>query len=325
MVAGLQRRSRRLTPKKGSNVTFHSWKGKTLMQKSEVQNQTPVTASGEFLIGNDLRVTRLGFGAMRITGDGIWGEPADRAETIRVLRRALELGINFIDTADSYGPHVSEEIIAEALYPYPADLVIATKGGFMRPGPNQWVENGKPEHLRSACEGSLRRLRLDRIALYQLHRIDPKVPAEDQLGTLRDLQAQGKIKHIGLSEVSVQQIQHAQTIVPIVSVQNRYSISDRGSEDVLKYCEKENMGFIPWFPLAAGRVSGSENPIARLAAQWKVTPSQLALAWLLARSPVMLPIPGTSKVKHLEENVAAAELKLSSDKMRELDRITRAG
>jgi len=293
--------------------------------KPSVQrNKPPAKKSGEFLIGNDLRVTRLGFGAMRITGEGIWGEPADRAEAIRVLRRAVELGINFIDTADSYGPSVSEEIIAEALHPYPAGLVIATKGGFMRPGPNQWVENGKPEHLRSACEGSLRRLRLERIDLYQLHRIDPKVPAEDQLGTLKDLQAQGKIKHIGLSEVSMRQIEHARTIVPIVSVQNRYSFTDRGSEDVLKYCEKENLGFIPWFPLAAGRVSGSESPISRIAAQWKATPSQVALAWLLAQSPVMLPIPGTSKVKHLEENVAAAELKVDAKKMQELDRMAAA-
>ena len=288
------------------------------------RNEAPAKKSGEFLIGNDLRVTRLGFGAMRITGEGIWGEPADRAEAIRVLRRAVELGINFIDTADSYGPNVSEEIIAEALHPYPAGLVIATKGGFLRPGPNQWVENGKPEHLRSACEGSLRRLRLERVDLYQLHRIDPKVPAEDQLGTLKDLQAQGKIKHIGLSEVSVRQIEHARTIVPIVSVQNRYSVTDRGSEDVLRYCEKEKMGFIPWFPLAAGRVSGSESPISRIAAQWKATPSQVALAWLLARSPVMLPIPGTSKVKHLEENVAAAELKVDAMKMQELDRMAAA-
>ncbi len=252
------------------------------------------------------------------------GRAADRAEAIRVLRRAVELGINFIDTADSYGPNVSEEIIAEALHPYPAGLVIATKGGFMRPGPNQWVENGKPEHLRSACEGSLRRLRLERIDLYQLHRIDPKVPAEDQLGTLKDLQAQGKIKHIGLSEVSVRQIEHARTVVPIVSVQNRYSVTDRGSEDVLKYCEKEKLGFIPWFPLAAGRVSGSQSQISRIAAQWKATPSQVALAWLLARSPVMLPIPGTSKVKHLEENVAAAELKMDAKKMQELDRMAAA-
>src|ERR1035438_3522371 len=219
--------------------------------------------AGEFLIGNDLRIARLGYGAMRITGKGIWGEPADRAEAIRVVRRAVELGINFIDTADSYGPFVSEEIIAEALHPYPAGLVISTKGGFGRPGPNQWVENGKPEHLKSACEGSLRRLRLDRINVYQLHRIDPKVPAEDQLGALKDLQAQGKILHIGLSEVSVKQIQHARTIVPIVSVQNRYSVTDRGSEAVLEYCEKEKMGFIPWFPLAAGRVSGPESPISR--------------------------------------------------------------
>jgi aryl-alcohol dehydrogenase-like predicted oxidoreductase len=293
--------------------------------KPSVQRNEPsAKKSGEFLIGNDLRVTRLGFGAMRITGEGIWGEPADRTEAIRVLRRAIELGINFIDTADSYGPNVSEEIIAEALHPYPAGLVIATKGGFMRPGPNRWVENGKSEHLRSACEGSLRRLRLERIDLYQLHRIDPKVPAEDQLGTLKDLQAQGKIKHIGLSEVSVRQIEHARTIVPIVSVQNRYSVTDRGSEDVLKYCEKEKMGFIPWFPLAAGRVSGSESPISRIAAQWKATPSQVALAWLLTRSPVMLPIPGTSKVKHLEENVAAAELKADAMKMQELDRMAAA-
>src|ERR1700726_3273462 len=272
--------------------------------KPSVQRNEPLAKkAGEFLIGNDLRDTRLGFGAIRITGEGIWGPPADPAEVIRVLRRAVELGINFIDTADSYGPNVSEEIIAEALYPYPAGLVIATKGGFMRPGPNQWVETGKPEHLRSACEGSLRRLRLERIDLYQLHRIDPKVPAEDQLGTLKDLQAQGKIKHIGLSEVSVRQIEHARTIVPVVSVQNRYSITDRGSEAVLEYCEKERMAFIPWFPLAAGRVSDSESPISRVASQWKATPSQVALAWLLARSPVMLPIPGTSKVTHLEENL----------------------
>jgi pyridoxine 4-dehydrogenase len=288
------------------------------------RNRALARGSGEFLIGGDLRVARLGFGAMRITGDGIWGEPADRAESVRVLRRAVELGINFIDTADSYGPVVSEEIIAEALYPYPAGLVIATKGGFDRPGPNVWVENGSPEHLRSACEGSLRRLRLDRIDLYQLHRIDPKVPAEDQLGALKDLQAQGKVKHIGLSEVSVRQIQHARAIVPIVSVQNRYSVADRGSEDVLEYCEKENMGFIPWFPLAAGRVSGRSSPIGQVAAKLKATPSQLALAWLLARSPVMLPIPGTSSVAHLEENLAAVGLKIDASEMQELDSLARA-
>jgi aryl-alcohol dehydrogenase-like predicted oxidoreductase len=294
-------------------------------QKFTVQHlQKPANRAGEFLIGGDLRVTRLGYGAMRITGPGIWGEPADRAECIRVLRRAVELGINFIDTADSYGPYVSEEIIADALYPYPPDLVIATKGGFDRPGPDKWVENGKPEHLRAACEGSLHRLRLEQIPLYQLHRIDPKVPPEDQLGTLKDLQAQGKIKHIGLSEVKVPQIQHARTVVPIVSVQNRYSIADRGSEDVLEYCEKEKMGFIPWFPLAAGRVSGPDSPIGRIAMQWKASPSQVALAWLLARSPVMLPIPGTSKVEHLEENVAAVEIKIDANKMQELDGMARA-
>jgi len=288
------------------------------------RDQNLAQKSGELLIGGDLRVARLGFGAMRITGNGVWGEPADRTEAVRVLRRAVELGINFIDTADSYGPGVSEEIIAEALHPYPPGLVIATKGGFDRPGPNRWVENGKPVHLRSACEGSLRRLRLERIDLYQLHRIDPKVPAEDQLGALRDLQAQGKIKHIGLSEVSVRQIQHARTVVPIVSVQNRYSVSDRGSEDVLEYCEKEKMGFIPWSPLAAGRVSGPESPIGRIAVRWKATPSQVALAWLLARSPVILPIPGTSKVEHLEENVVAAALKVDASQTQELDRMARA-
>jgi aryl-alcohol dehydrogenase-like predicted oxidoreductase len=289
--------------------------------KSAIQRgQELAQKAGEFLIGNDLRVRRMGYGAMRITGNGIWGEPADRAEAVRVLRRAVELGINFIDTADSYGPYVSEEIIAEALHPYPADLVIATKGGFVRPGPNRWVENGRPEHLRSACEGSLRRLRLDRIDLYQLHRIDPKVPAEDQLGTLKDLQMQGKIKHIGLSEVSVPQIQRAQTIVPIVSVQNRYNVSDRGSENVLNYCEQKQMAFIPWFPLAAGRVKGIFSPLRRVAARWKVTPSQVALAWLLSRSPVILPIPGTSSVKHLEENVAAAALEIDKDKIQELGR-----
>ncbi len=283
-----------------------------------MQKDTPAHKSGEFSIGNDLTVHRLGYGAMRITGKGIWGEPADRAEAVRVLRRAVELGINFIDTADAYGPSVSEEIIAEALYPYPAGLVIATKGGFDRPGPDKWVENGKPEHLKAACEGSLRRLRLERIDLYQLHRIDPKVAPEDQLGALKDLQVEGKIKHIGLSEVSVQQIQLAQAIVPIVSVQNRYSVTDRGSEDVLDYCEREEIGFIPWFPLAAGKLSGAASKINHVAERLKATPSQVALAWLLARSTVMLPIPGTSSVKHLEENVAAAGLKMDESALEEL-------
>jgi pyridoxine 4-dehydrogenase len=281
-------------------------------------------ATGEFRIGGELRVHRLGFGAMRITGKGIWGEPQDRDEAIRVLRKAVELGIDFIDTADSYGPGVSERIIAEALHPYPEGLVIATKAGFERPGPDKWVENGKPEHLRAACEGSLKRLKLDRIDLFQLHRIDPKVPAEDQMGTLKDLQAQGKIKHIGLSEVSVAQIKHARSIVPVVSVQNRYSITDQNAGDVLDYCEAENIAFIPWFPLAAGRLTAPGSALATMAAQFKITTSQLALAWLLWRSPVILPIPGTSKVKHLEENVAAASLKLDDAKLQQLGQAVRA-
>jgi pyridoxine 4-dehydrogenase len=284
----------------------------------------PAARSGDFLIGNDLRVHRLGFGAMRITGNGIWGQPADRQECIQVLRRAVELGINFFDTADSYGPAVSEEIIAEVLHPYPARLVIATKGGFDRTGPNKWVENGRPEHLREACDGSLRRLRLDRIDLYQLHRIDPKVPAEDQLGTLKELQEQGKIKHIGLSEVTVKQIDHARKFVPVVTVQNRYSLADRGSEDVLEFCQRANIGFIPWFPLAAGKLSGTASAIQRAAAELKITPSQLALAWLLRRSPVMLPIPGTSRVAHLEENVAAAALEIPGGTFEKLGKLAKS-
>jgi pyridoxine 4-dehydrogenase len=295
------------------------------MSEGTAKQQVGSLASqaGEFLIGNDLRVVRLGYGAMRITGKGVWGPPADRAAAIRVLRRAVELGINFIDTADSYGPHVSEELIAEALHPYPEGLVIATKGGFERSGPDKWTENGQPKHLREACEGSLRRLQLERIDLYQLHRIDAKVPAADQLGTLKDLQAEGKIKHIGLSEVSVQQIQDSQKIVPIVSVQNRYSVSDRGSEKVLEYCEQHKIGFIPWFPLAAGRLSKDKSPIADTAQSAKATPSQVALAWLLQRSPVMLPIPGTSSLEHLDENVAAAALKIDSKHLAELNSIAK--
>ena len=288
--------------------------------RKKTQSELPAAKSGEFLIGGDLRVHRLGFGSMRLTGKGIWGEPQDRKEAIRVLRRAVDLGINFIDTADSYGPGVSEEIIAEALYPYPAGLVIATKAGYDRTGPDQWVMNGRHEHLRAACEGSLRRLRLEQIDLFQLHRIDPKVPAEDQLETLQDLQAEGKIRHIGLSEISVRQIEHAQTMVPIVTVQNRYSVVDRAAEDVLNYCEGQTIGFIPWFPLAAGEVFAAEE-LALIAARLKVTPSQLALAWLLWRSPVILPIPGTSHVAHLEENVGAAALKLDQRTMLEIDRL----
>lgn len=296
---------------------------KSNLTKASVE-QFSAAESGEFVIGEDLPVHRLGFGAMRITGEGVWGEPKDPDEAVRVLRRAVELGINFIDTADSYGPEVSERIIAEALHPYPKGLVIATKAGFERPGPNRWTENGRPEHLRAACEGSLRRLRLDRIDLFQLHRIDPKIAAEDQLGTLRDLQAQGKIKHVGLSEVSVRQIEHARTIVPIVSVQNRYSVTDRGAEDVLKYCEHSNIGFIPWFPLGAGELSGPGSVLARTAEELNITTSQLALAWLLWRSPVMLPIPGTSRVSHLEENVAAASLRVDDSVLREIGMVRRA-
>jgi pyridoxine 4-dehydrogenase len=283
--------------------------------------ERPAANAGDFVIGGDLRVHRLGFGAMRITGKGIWGEPKDRAEAIRVLRKAVELGINFIDTADSYGPRVSEEIIAEALYPYPKELVIATKAGLERPGPDQWVPNGKPAHLREACEGSLRRLRVERIDLFQLHRIDDKVPAEDQLGTLEELQAEGKIKHIGLSEVSVAQIEHARKMVPIVTVQNRYSVLDRGAEDVLEYCERAKIGFIPWFPLGAGQLSAAGSKLEKIAEQAKMTPSQLALAWLLRRSPVMLPIPGTSRVDHLEENVATASVKIDDRTYQELNKL----
>jgi pyridoxine 4-dehydrogenase len=285
----------------------------------------PAAKAGDFVIGGDLRVHRLGFGAMRITGKGIWGEPKDRAEAIRVLRKAVELGIDFIDTADSYGPSVSEEIIAEALYPYPKELVIATKAGLERPGPDQWVPNGKPAHLRKACEGSLRRLRVERIDLYQLHRIDDKVPAEDQLGTLKELQAEGKIKHIGLSEVSVAQIEHARKLVPIVTVQNRYSVLDRGAEDVLEYCERANIGFIPWFPLGAGQLSAAGSKLAKIAEQAKITPSQLALAWLLRRSPVMVPIPGTSQVAHLEENVATAAVMIDGGTFQELNKLAGKG
>ena len=256
---------------------------------------------------------------MRLTGPGVWGEPADRAEAIAVLRRALELGINLIDTADSYGPEVAERLIAEALHPYPADVVIATKAGFQRPGPDRWVEDGRPEHLRAAVEGSLRRLRLQRIDLLQLHRIDPKVAMEDQIAALVDLQLQGKIRHIGLSEVTVQQIEAVRRIAPIVSVQNRYNLVDRKSEDVLAYCTRENLGFIPWFPLATGELAKEQGPLTRAAKRLNARPSQVALAWLLRKSPVMLPIPGTSKVKHLEENVAAALLELDDSIVKELE------
>jgi len=271
-------------------------------------------ASGEFVLGKDLPVFRMGFGAMRITGDGVWGPPADRAAALAVLRRSLELGITLIDTADAYGPNVSEELIAEALYPYPEGVVIATKGGLVRTGPGQWKANGRPEHLRATCDSSLKRLRLERIDLYQLHRIDPAVPADEQFGLLQDLQREGKIRHIGLSEVSVADIEHAQAYFPVVSVQNLYNLGDRRHEDVLTYCTTHRIGFIPWYPLAAGKKArAGETGLEDLARELRATPSQVALAWLLHHSPVMLPIPGTGKVAHLEENTAASTLSLPTE------------
>jgi aryl-alcohol dehydrogenase-like predicted oxidoreductase len=283
-------------------------------------NARPAEASGTFVIG-DIPVRRLGFGAMQITGPGVWGEPSDHSEAIAVLRRALELGINLIDTADSYGPEVSERLIAEALHPYRADLLIATKAGFQRSGPNKWAEDGRPEHLRSAVEGSLRRLRLSRIDLLQLHRIDPKVAMEDQIGALVDLQREGKIRYLGLSEVSVEQIQAVRRITPIVSVQNRYNLAHRNSEDVLEYCTREKIGFIPWYPLATGELAKHDGPLTRAAQKLGAQPAQVALAWLLRKSSVMLPIPGTSKVKHLEENTAAALIDLDDSTAKELERL----
>ena len=277
--------------------------------------RSEAAAAGTFDLGGDLRVNRLGFGAMRITGEGIWGKPENPEEARAVLKRAVELGINLIDTADSYGPEVSERLIGETLHPYPDDLVIATKGGLLRDGPDQWRPDGRPEHLRQACEGSLRRLKVDRIDLYQLHRIDSRVPAEESLGALAELREEGKVRYVGLSEVGVEEIQRAQEIVPIVSVQNRYNLIDRRSEDVLGFCEREGIGFIPWFPLATGDLARPGGPLDEIAARHDASPGQVALAWLLWRSPVMLPIPGTSSVKHLEENVAAASLDLDEEEL----------
>jgi len=276
-------------------------------------------AAGTFPLGGDLVVNRLGFGAMRLTGRGILGEPEHPEEARRVLRRAVELGVNLIDTADSYGPEVSELLIAEALHPYPEDVVIATKGGFTRPG-GRWIPDGRPEHLREACEGSLRRLRLDRIDLYQFHTPDPSVPFEDSVWALAELREEGKIRHVGLSNVGVRELEIAIDIVPIASVQNRYNLSDRSSEAVLQACEREEVGFIPWYPLATGRLARAGGLLDEIAARHDATPSQVALAWLLGHSPAMLPIPGTSSVSHLEENVAAATLELANEEMAELER-----
>lgn len=281
---------------------------------------TPNAAhSGTVSIAGDLTVNRLGYGAMRITGDGIWGEPKDSAESKRVLKRLLDLNVNFIDTADAYGPEVSENLIAEALHPYPKDLVIATKGGLTRQGPNEWVAVGRAEYLRQCVEMSLRRLKIERIDLYQLHRFDPKVPVEESLGELKKMQEEGKIRHIGLSETTVADIQRAQKIVTVASVQNKYNITDRAYEDVVDYCEKNKIVFIPWFPLAAGALTKPGGVLDKIARAHNATTSQVAIAWLLRRSPVMLPIPGTSKVQHLEENVATAELKLSGAEWQSLE------
>jgi pyridoxine 4-dehydrogenase len=269
--------------------------------------------SGTFLLGGDIPVHRLGFGAMRITGNGVWGPPKDHAESLAVLRRAVELGVNLIDTAESYGPHVSEELIAEALHPYPKGLVIATKGGLERTGPNQWPVNGRPERLREGLEGSLRRLRLERIDLWQLHRIDPDVPEDDQFGTIREFQREGKILHAGLSEVTVEQIERARKFFDVVSVQNRYNLADREWETVLDYCSRENIGFIPWFPLQTGKLAGNGGSLTKISKRHHATPAQIALAWLLKRSRVMLPIPGTSRVKHLEENIGGAAIELTEE------------
>jgi len=282
--------------------------------------ERPVPASGTYRIGGDLPVHRLGYGAMQITGPGAWGEPEDRDEVIRVLRRAVDRGVNLIDTADSYGPFVSEDLIAEALYPYTDDLVIATKGGFVRTGPGEWVPVGRPEYLRQCVEMSLRRLKLERIDLYQLHRIDPKVPMAEQLGELKAMRDEGKIRHIGLSEVTLDQLKEAREHAPIASVQNLYNLTHRKAQDVLDYCESEDIAFIPWFPLATGELAKPGAPVAEAAKRHDATPAQFALAWLLHRSPVMLPIPGTSKVDHLEDNLAAATISLSEDELIELDK-----
>jgi aryl-alcohol dehydrogenase-like predicted oxidoreductase len=287
-----------------------------------VTTSSVAQAAGTFALGGDLTVNRLGFGAMRITGKGVWGPPDDHDEAIRVLRRAVDLGVNFIDTADSYGPYVSEELIREALSPFPDELVIATKAGLLRTGPDVWIPLGFPAYLRQELEMSLRRLGVDRIDLFQLHRIDDKFPLEDQIGELAALQQEGKIRHIGLSEVDVRQLEAAQKITPIVSVQNMYNLTARTAEPVLEACEAQGLGFIPWFPLAAGPLAAPDGPLQRMAADHHASASQLALAWLLKRSPVMLPIPGTSKVSHLEQNVAAAEITLSDE---EFETLSKAG
>jgi pyridoxine 4-dehydrogenase len=276
-----------------------------------------VENSGSIKLGS-LAVHRLGFGTMQLTGPGVWGPPQDREGARQVLRRAVELGVQLIDTADSYGPDVAEELVREALHPYPDGIRIATKAGFTRPGPGQWVECGRPDYLRAQCEGSLKRLGLERIDLFQLHRIDPQVPAADQFGALKQLRDEGKVAEVGLSEVSVEQMEAALAVVPVVSVQNHFNIANRGAEDVVSYCEEHQIGFIPWFPLASGKLSRTGGPIDQVAGQLDATVSQVCLAWLLRRSPVMLPIPGTSSLDHLQENCAAADIRLSDAQFQEL-------
>jgi pyridoxine 4-dehydrogenase len=279
-----------------------------------------VAASGTFEIGGITSVNRLGYGSMQLTGPGVWGDPKDPDEAVAVLRRAVELGVNLIDTADAYGPFVAEELIRDALHPYPSDLVIATKAGFTRPGPGVWKPVGRPEYLRQQVELSLRHLRLERIELLQLHRIDPKVPLAEQVGELKALQDEGKIHHIGLSEVNIEQLVEAQRTATIVTVQNLFNLANRSAEPLLEHCQAHGIGFIPWFPLATGELSKRGGPLQQLADELHATPSQLALAWLLRRSPVMLPIPGTSTRPHLEENLAAAALKLSDEQFEALSR-----
>jgi aryl-alcohol dehydrogenase-like predicted oxidoreductase len=286
-------------------------------------SQPNARASGQFTIGGDLKITRLGYGAMRITGPGIWGEPKDRQEAIRTLRRLPELGIDFIDTAESYGPYVSEHLIAEALHPYKG-LTIATKGGLARSGPDKWDLLGRPEFLRQGVLMSLRRLKLECIDLWQLHRIDPKVPRDEQFGVIADMMKEGLIRHAGLSQVSVEEIEAANKVFPVVTVQNRYNLADRADEAVLQYCESKKIGFIPWYPLAAGDLAKPGGALDAVAKAHKATPGQIALAWVLKRSPVMLPIPGTGQVSHLEENIAAADIKLSQDEFDKLDAAARA-
>lgn len=282
-------------------------------------NHIHASLSGHFLVGNDLKVNRLGFGAMRLTGPHIWGETNDKNEAKNVLKTALELGINLFDTADSYGPETSENILAETLFPYSPDLVIATKGGLIRPSPKRWDCLGRPDYLMQCVEMSLRRLKLDCLDLYQLHAVDPLVPIEDSLSALKQMQDQGKIRHIGLSNVSIKEIERAKKIVPIVSVQNQYNLIYRYSEDVLKYCEKNQLGFIPWYPLASGSLAEPGSVLSKLALAKGATPAQLALAWLLKKSPVMLPIPGTSSVTHLIENVASVLIELTPEEFKVLD------